>query len=64
MKKDTGCDIKRSGVSPTNCSFIEQQRKSNCGIATNDAKSVEKVRNSKIEKINGNPERNFKAVKM
>ena len=64
MKKDTGCDIKSSDVSPTNCSFIEQQRKSNCGIATNDAKNVEKARNSKTEKINGNPERDFRSVKM
>lgn len=41
-KKDIGCES--SDVTTSNCSLVEQQRKSYSGTAANDTDNVEKVR--------------------
>ena len=54
--KDTSCEFKSSDVPPANCSLIEQQGKSYCGVAANDADSVQEMRISKANEINRSPE--------
>ena len=38
---------------------MKQQWKSYCKIATNDANSSEKIRNSEIHEMNRNPEKRY-----
>ena len=59
QKKDTGCEFKNSDIPPTDCNLIEQQRKSYCVVAANDADSVEKIKTSKTHEINANPEKHM-----
>ena len=56
-KKNTGRELKNSNVPSTNWSLIKLHCKPHCGVAANDADSVEKIRISKTHKINANSEK-------
>lgn len=54
-QEDASCKFKNSDVPPANC-LIKQYCKSYCGVAANEADSVEKIKISKTHEINASPE--------